>query len=119
MTEKLKHIGLLMALTLSGALLLAEAQASDRNLIKELGLKEGESYASAKAKLIKRGWKIDMAYVDEMNLLKSPPYGFREVICGNGWDASCSARYLREERSIMLTLRPKKTLVIDEAWDDK
>ena len=119
MIEKLWRSGLLMVLAVICFSSPLSAHASEHSLLKELGLKSGELYASAKTKLLKAGWKVDMAHVDEMNLLKSPPYGFREVVCGNGWDASCSARFLREGQEIMLSLRPKKTLVIDEAWDDK
>jgi hypothetical protein len=119
MAPKFNLLFFLILSALLGMQSSAEAQAHDRNLVKELGLKNGESYASAKAKLIKRGWIIDIAYVEEMKLLETPPYGFREVICGNGWDASCSARYRCEGQAIMLTMRPKKTLVVDGAWDDK
>ena len=93
------------------------AQAAPTSLLKNLGLKEGQSYALARTQLIRKGWHVDANYAlarDEM-----PPYRLKEVICGNGSNAVCSARFLRKDQEITLTLRPKKILLLEGAWGDK
>lgn len=101
-----------------GILAFPLAEASPESLLKKLGLKPGLPYVSAKAQLIGRGWKVDSEYVTLSSDNKPSPYGFTEVVCGNGWDAICSARFLRDDQKVMLTLRPKKALVVDGAWND-
>jgi hypothetical protein len=81
-------------------------------------LKEGQSYTSAKTLLIDKGWEVDSTYASERDAGEMPPYGFTEVICGHGRQAVCSARFPRNGREIMLTLRPKKTLLVEGAWED-
>lgn len=93
-------------------------QAAPISLLKTLGLKEGQSYASAKTQLIHKGWKVDGAYAPTREEDETPPYGFKEVICGNGWQAVCSARFLRNDQAVMLTLQPRRVLLVDGAWDD-
>lgn len=107
-----------ISLFVLGLLFLPLAQAVSTSLLKTLGLNEGQSYASAKTHLIGTGWKVDSTYAAAREGGETPPYGFKEVICGNGWQAVCSARFLRKGQEIMLTLRPKKTLLVEGAWDD-
>jgi hypothetical protein len=93
--------------------------AADNNgLLKELRIKKGQEYSLAKANLIKQGWHIAPTSEDLGNADQAPPYGFKEVICGNGYDAVCSAHFVRKNQEIMLTLRPKKHLLVDGAWND-
>lgn len=107
-----------ISLLVLGFLSLPLAQAVPTSLLKTLGLKEGQSYSSAKTQLIGKGWKVDSTYAAARDAGETPPYGFKEVICGNGWQAVCSARFLRNGHEIMLTLRPKKSLLVEGAWDD-
>lgn len=94
--------------------------AENANILKELGLKKGHTYFASRKQLINQGWRIDMAYAEEVNeTAPHSPYGFKEVVCGNGKDAVCSARFLRNGREIMLLLKPKEHLITDSAWDDK
>jgi hypothetical protein len=93
--------------------------AAQESMLKSLSLKSGQSYASAKAQLLRKGWKVDVNHSNGLDKDQPPPYGFKEVVCGSGWDATCSARFLKAHQEVMLTLRPKKTLVLDGAWDDK
>jgi hypothetical protein len=83
-------------------------------MLGEFHLRQGQDYSVVKAMLLKRGWDVDTQYGDGTN-----PYGFKEVVCGSGWDAVCSARFLLGSRRILLTLKPKKTLLVDGVWDDK
>jgi len=92
--------------------------AIDEPLLKNRGLKAGQSYDSAKAQLLKKGWKVDVDYAATSFKFK-PPYGFKEVVCGNGRDAMCSDRFILKEQEIMLTLRPEESLVVDGAWGEK
>ena len=81
-------------------------------------LKKGQKYATAKKHLINNGWKIDLEYASS----KAEPrtlYGFKEVVCGISLQAVCSARFLREDREIMIMLQPKYNLIVESAWDDK
>ena len=111
----MKHVlKILLASALASVacnLLAAETPAS---LLGEFHLKQGQDYSAAKAILLKHGWTVDMQYGNGTN-----PYGFSEVICGNGWDAVCSARFLLASRKVLITLKPKKTLVVEGIWDDK
>lgn len=93
-------------------------QAAPIAFLKTLGLREGQSYASAKTQLIQKGWKVDAAYASTHEAGEAPPYGFKEVICGHGWQAVCSARFLRSDKAVMLTLHPRKVLLVSGASDD-
>lgn len=101
-----------------GILTLPLVQATPSSLLKTLGLQAGQSYGLAKTQLIAKGWKVDSTYAPAREAGEIAPYGFKEVVCGNGWHAVCSARFLRNDQEIMLTLRPKKILVVEGAWDD-
>jgi len=92
----------------------AVAVQSPQSLITEFHLKQGQDYFVVKAILLKQGWTADTPYGDGTN-----PYGFGEVVCGSGRDAACSARFLRGARKVLVTLKPKKTLLVDGVWDDK
>lgn len=95
--------------------LISEAAAqTPPSLLGELQVKQGQRYSVVKAMLLKRGWVTDGSYGDG-----SKPYGFSEVVCGNGYDAVCSARFLLGKREILVTLKPDKTLLVDGLWDDK
>jgi hypothetical protein len=109
----------LVALVIFVMISIASFAEDNRSLLKELHLKKGQQYSEAKAKLVSEGWKVDSSNVDESSPNPKTPYGFGEVVCGNGWMAVCSARLIRGDREIMLQLQPKKNLLIDEAWDDK
>lgn len=91
----------------------------NRSLLEELHLKRGQQYSDAKAQLARGGWKVDSSDVEDLSPNPKTLYGFGEVTCGNGRMAVCSARFLRGDREIMLTLQPKNNLVVDGAWDDK
>lgn len=96
-----------------------ECTLSEDVLLQDLQLKKGQEYSDAKATLIRTGWKIDVDYVGELSPNQKKPYGFEEVVCGNGGMAVCSARFLRGDREVMLTLQPKEKLLVDGAWNDK
>jgi hypothetical protein len=84
------------------------------SLLGEFQVKPGQRYSVVKAMLLKRGWVVDGSYGNGSN-----PYGFSEVVCGNGYDAVCSSRFLFGTREILITLKPGKTLLVDGLWDDK
>jgi hypothetical protein len=107
-----------ISLLVLGFVSLPLAKAVPTSLLQTLGLKEGQSYVSARAQLIGKRWKVDLTYAATRDAGKTPPYGFKEVICGNGWQAVCSARFLRNGQKIMLTLRPNKSLLVEGVWDD-
>ena len=75
-----------------------------------------------KTQLVQKGWKVDATYASTREADEAPPYGFKELICGNGRQAGrqavCSARFLRVDKALMLTLRPKNSLLVDGAWYD-
>lgn len=93
-------------------------QAAPSALLKTLGLRQGQSYASAKTQLIQKGWKVNATNPSTRQADEAPPYGFKEVICGNGWQAVCSAQFFRNNNAVMLTLHPGKILFVDGASDD-
>ena len=84
------------------------------SLLGELQVKQGQRYSVIKAMLLKRGWDVDGSYGNGSN-----PYGFSEVVCGNGYDAVCSARFLLGTREVLITLKPGNTWLVDGLWDDK
>jgi len=115
MRTNLQANQLLLAIALLVASHLAIA-SEDSGLLKKLGLEKGQSYSTARATLVKRGWQIDYAHAENN---QTSPYGFKEVVCGNGWQAVCSARFMRASQEIMLTLQPKKQLLVEGASNDK
>lgn len=90
--------------------------SSSGTIASRLGLKEGQRYSDAKAHLLKSGWEVDQNYSTPN---PKSPYGFKEVICGEGLMAVCSARFLKSNQEIMLTLNSKNELLLDGVWDDK
>jgi hypothetical protein len=84
------------------------------SLLGEFQVKQGQGYSVVKAMLLRRGWIVDGSYGNGQK-----PYGFSEVVCGNGYDAVCSARFVLGKREILVTLKPGKTLLVDGLWDDK
>lgn len=80
----------------------------------EFRMKKGMEYSSVKSILEKRGWRAVKEYGNGSN-----PYGFDEVVCGNGYQAVCSTRFSLGSRNILVTLLPKKTLLLDGLWDEK
>lgn len=108
-----------IALTIFTLISFTSFAEGNRSLLKELHLKKDQQYSDAKARLLREGWKTDSSNVDESGPSPKAPYGFGEVACGNGWMAVCSARFLRGDREIMLTLQPRNELLVDDAWDDK
>ena len=107
-----------ISLSILGVFILQSVHAGPSSLLKTLGLHAGQSYGLAKTQLIAKGWKVDTTYAQVREAGEPPPYGFDEVVCGNGWQAVCSARFLRKDQEIMLTLRPKKILLVEGAWDE-
>jgi hypothetical protein len=115
----MKHTRRSIVLSVALAIVSAASPAADqRDLMKELGLRQGQRYASAKAALLKRGWTVDRAHAKAREPGQGPPYGFNEVVCGQGWDAICSARFVRRGREMMLMMKPKTDLLVDGASDD-
>jgi hypothetical protein len=93
-------------------------EATPIALLKTMGLRAGQTYDSAKLQLTEHGWKVDATYASTHEAAEAPPFGFKEVICGNGWQAVCSARFLRDGKAVVLTLHPRKVLLVDAAWED-
>jgi hypothetical protein len=107
-----------ISLSILGIFILQSVHAGPSSLLKTLGLHAGQSYSLAKTQLIAKGWKVDTSYSQAHEAAEPHSYGFNEVVCGRGWQAVCSARFLRKDQKIMLTLRPKKVLLVDAAWDE-
>ena len=76
---------------------------ADRDRAKRIGIVLSRPYSVTKVALIKAGWKIDLEFgFDEQVQPAYPKHP--EITCGNGMDAICSARYKKNDQSIMLTL---------------
>lgn len=84
------------------------------SLLGEFNFKQGQLYSVVKAVLIKRGWTPDMQYGHG-----APPFGLNEVVCSDGWDAVCSARFFLGARTIVVILKPRRALQLDDIWDEE
>lgn len=87
---------------LSLALLASAACAQASSPLDSLGLKPGAPYPRVRAELLKQGWTFDAQEPEEASDYREAP----EVACGHGRDAVCTVRYLRDGRTIVLTLKP-------------
>jgi hypothetical protein len=80
----------------------------------EFNFQQGQLYSVVKAVLLKRGWTPDTQYGNG-----TAPFGLNEVVCGNGWDAVCSARFFLGSRKIVVTLKPRRALQVDDILDEE
>lgn len=102
---------------LVGAPGLADAgNKTDKTLTGALGLSRGQQYSVARTILLRHGWLVDVAFSDSSS---SAQYGFKEVVCGNGFDAVCSARFIRKKQQIMVMLSPTQDgLLVQDVVND-
>lgn len=93
---------------------LGKPSAADHRRAKSLGLDLTKPYAAARKILAKTGWASD--------LHEDSPHSypeFPEIVCGNGMDAICSARFIKDGKAIQLTVdQNSKTLLVVHIDDD-
>lgn len=72
------------------------------------GVKVGSSYAKTRANLLASGWRTD----EEWGI--SGPHRSRsfnqypEILCGEGYDAICTGRFLNASGALLVTIDQKK-----------
>lgn len=72
-----------------------------------------ERYASARLKLIRRGWRIDREWGISGVHEKLTYEQYPEVLCGEGYQAVCTGRFKKGDSAILLTINQfKKTLPV-------
>lgn len=88
-------------------------------LAQRVGVQLQSGYASARSKLLGTAWKAD-ASRREVSVQKQLPYGlYPEVVCGEGYDAACSGRFLKSGHAILLTFDQRtKTLPVISVDED-
>jgi hypothetical protein len=75
--------------------------AAERKAAAGYGLVLGASYQASRRQLLKHGWQLDRAWLDENAPI---PIGKDEMICGSGMNASCSTAFRRGKQVLMLIL---------------
>jgi len=111
----MKH--LIKVVLLAALALVAHSRAVARtpsSLLGEFNLKQGQLYSAVKTVLLEHGWAPDTQYGNG-----AAPFGLNEVVCGDGWDAVCSARFFLGSRKILVILKPKRALMVDDIYDDE
>ena len=77
---------------------------SDIAAAKEAGLTLGKPYSANRNILLRAAWRPDTEGMDSPPLFKV----FPEISCGTGYDAICQAVFLKDGRSLVLTVDQNK-----------
>ena len=80
----------------AGALANSQGSASDVRI--------GENYASARAKMLRRGWALDTEWGVSGVRKKASFSKYPEILCGEGYQAVCTGRFKKGESAILLTI---------------
>ena len=68
----------------------------------------GESYSAVRKALYAAGWRA--VPVDRSTLVrKAKPYGYDEMVCGEGHQAVCSANFAKAGQVICVLLTPRES----------
>lgn len=88
--------------------------ASDHARAKSLGVDLNKPYVVVRKALASAGWAHDL---DKASSRAYPE--FPEIVCGNGMDAICWGRFIKGDKTIMLTVNQHtKTLHVVHINDD-
>ena len=73
-------------------------------------VKVGSSYAETRAYLLSNGWHTD----DDWGFSGSSPFNqYPEVLCGEGYDAVCTGRFVGVSGALLVTIdQSKKALPV-------
>lgn len=82
----------------------AQRAAAPGALARRVGVQLQSGYASARARLLGMSWKADSGRA-EFSVHKQLAYRqYPEVLCGEGYDAVCSGRFVKSGQAILLTI---------------
>jgi hypothetical protein len=85
----------------------AQPPAATGPLAQRLGVQIQSGYATARARLLGTSWKADAGWG------RSGVHGqlayrqYPEVLCGEGYDAVCTGRFVKSGRAILLSIDPR------------
>lgn len=71
-------------------------------LAQRVGVRLQSGYASARSKLLGTAWKADPSRSEDRVHKQLPYRQYTEVVCGEGYDAVCSGRFVKAGRAIVL-----------------
>ena len=75
------------------------------------GVDKGMSYAKARSILLAASWQVDGSR-DATGQRSAAVYKqFPEIVCGNGRDAICSGRFIRNGEALLLIVDQRKPLL--------
>jgi hypothetical protein len=81
-----------------------------------LGIKLKTPYANAKKLMLKNGWTL----TPTIYLPNHPPYKeFPEIICGEGYDAICSAEFAKENQTMVVSVRALQGRLVVRGTDSE
>lgn len=82
----------------------AQQPGAPGTLAQRVGVRLQSGYATARAKLLGTSWKADSGW-RESGVHKQLAYRqYPEVVCGDGYDAVCTARFEKAGQAILLTI---------------
>jgi len=105
-----------LVLCFTGATTLAaNPKFSDRSA----GVQKYERYASARLKMNRQGWQIDKEWgISGIHKQLAFPR-YPEVLCGEGYQAVCTARFTKGDSAVLLTINQfKKSLPVERIDND-
>lgn len=88
-------------------------------LARRVGIQLPSGYASARSKLLGAAWKADASRKEFSVQTQLPDGPYPEVVCGAGYDAACSGRFVKSGHAILLTFDQRiKTLPLISVDED-
>jgi hypothetical protein len=101
--------------TYPGAVIRGEIVPFDREQIaiaRQFGVELGQPFAKAARILHRAGWKLDRSLLSENlsgNAVLAVTSGLERdgLLCGEGYDATCTARFVRNGAFLVLVVNPR------------
>ena len=93
---------------LSGTIGAGTPSLADKQLAKEIGIRLSKSYSATRLQLIKLSWQpaTNPDLVSNKKPVSFPNYP--EILCGEGMDAICTARFNKNGNAVILTVNQHK-----------
>lgn len=77
----------------------------------------GRSYVEAKKDMLANGWKIDIEWRKDGPHSKPAYEAFPEILCGSGYQAVCTSRFIKGQAAVLLTIDQNSRAMLVTAVD--
>jgi hypothetical protein len=91
----------------SSTTIAGESAAASASLTKAVGLQLQSSYAAARSRLLRSAWTADSTWGESGVHKRLAFQQYPEVLCGEGYQAVCTAKFEKNGTAILLTIDPK------------